>query len=876
MRKRVLFSACALAACFAACTNDDFQQDAQNSAKVPVDGQEVIGADLVAQGMTIVPTILDGDNATTRVMDGKWEGGDSFGLAWYNFSTSGIKATQSSSDYWSGSNWNYTDNNIYANHRFILEGNSFVTYTDVYQGAYFVYFPYKRLGETTPKTISINEGIPQTGTFAWERQNQLLHISAQDFVEKSDVDEEGKLEKDFFMTPAANALGVVATPNEAISGSEYLSKMIITKMEIKANGSNNEVFVDGGVLRPRQIPKVEYLPLSTQIDEKATREALDAAAAKSTDPNNNSQGDYLEQQTTATSSVVTNINANFNLANDNTLRAFIFPIQKGVTYNANEYPEVDITVSRTKGDGTEDYALGTFNVNNGNSKVLIDNLKSFLDATNASADMSLTKIMRINGVMQWPCSVDNMTANLTVNDFTPATSNITSVPQWNDLVALVNALKAAGKKDFNEVTFKLGADLYFDDEIAAPEGVKIILDTNSHKLVVNSGVVDWPSNIVLNAANTTTKIVVADGATLRVGIELEEEIVLNATSITNNGTIEAGAEASISTATGKALDNTNGTVIVDFGAYVYPSKSETTGVIAYEVEDNSVTTMGNINTLIALQGASGQVEYAQVNTLILINGVELDLNAMASEAEDNGRYEESIPAGYLASLENIDIIMRGGTIICKDIKNEKLNSMVKNITVESGENTIYDVRPQGNITVGEEGTLTIESRVYPYVGNTDLKLNDNALIDNNGTLKVNTSVYTKDFDNETGHVIVATGETLWYTGVYTQGGIAEGYVLKKYADPTTYEDLSDKAKSVVTTFNTYAESISATSFEELCNDWTTKKSSPSERWGSTKFYKALSDWFTSVGLPALSTSPYQDLSVTMFETFQNMTGYQLF
>lgn len=80
MKTKVLLSTCALAAFFAACTNEKFVE--QTNGNAPIESAGAVGADLASRGMNI---ILDDTNVGTRATNGKWESGDKFGLAWYKF-----------------------------------------------------------------------------------------------------------------------------------------------------------------------------------------------------------------------------------------------------------------------------------------------------------------------------------------------------------------------------------------------------------------------------------------------------------------------------------------------------------------------------------------------------------------------------------------------------------------------------------------------------------------------------------------------------------------------------------------------------------------------------------------------------------------------
>ena len=872
MKKRVLFSACALAACFAACTNDDFQTEQNNT--VINEAGEVIGADLVSSGMKM--NINDG-SADTRINEnGQWETGDQIGLGWYKYKTA-IDKEQLYSEWADGAGW-VTDNNIYANILFTLQGDGmWQTQADVYQGAYFAYWPFQRMTSGSKlKTVAPNN-VPQTDdSFKSDVYKNSLYLSAQDFIEYADVDESTMtLKSAFVLSPMVNAIGVVATPEAKIGASEYLKSMIITQMQISVGGSDNNIITPSATLSPRYLPRTINDDGSERTEEEL-RDELDKAAVAATGTSRT----ILADQVTKVNSLTTTIeNDNFTLAKNNTLRAFAFPFQKGATYTDRQFPSAKVTVKSANGD----WNLGTFAVNNTNSDILATNLKQMFDDAQQGEKFSMVQnILGEPGSRGVPQSPETMTANLTVKDFTPTTSGIKTVKHWNDLVTLVNELKKAGKEfTNNQIIFTLGDDLNFienGEQLKTPDNVDIVLNTGRRSLHIN-GEVEWPAHLITNVK--TANIVVDKDATLKVGIDRDEVVDLIASSIVNNGTIKAGAEASISAdkndpAYGNKLENNN-MVIVEFGAYVYPVSGQE-GIIAYEMDNNEPNTIGEINTLMELESSNTQKGYAQINTLILSNNVVLDLNAEARAAGEGNRYEDGSTAEYLNSLEDIDIIMRGASIVRKAGGNY---AKVANITVEEGANTITDVEPQGNIDIlkGSELTLASEIAIPLYDDGTPLQLADDAVINNEGTLYVNNTTTTKDFINEFGRVKVESDEKLFYVDRYIQGGIADGTVEKvQSSDPNAV-----LAQNVKDTFESYAVAIDATSLGDVVNDLNNKGSvlfahlpGSGEPWASATFYMALSDWMKAVtGAGLAESGTPTEISVQMLTLFQSQSGITL-
>ena len=268
MKQKVLLSACALAACLTACNNEDLlvQQPANGNANA--ESSAVIGADLASRGMNI---ILSDATPGTRATNGAWSDTDQFGLGWFRFNSTAITGEQDFKTWQALAVTGYagvtSDRKLYANHIFTYNGGDFTTQSDVYQGAYFVYWPFERLGGVKDKALKVNS-TPQTGDFDSERFNKALHLSAQDFIEAEEgVDPEtNTLTKEFFLTPVVNVLAVQASPEAAIAESEnedvkFLQGFNITQVQINAGATPTDVFVDGSAkgtatLIPSQLPKV--------------------------------------------------------------------------------------------------------------------------------------------------------------------------------------------------------------------------------------------------------------------------------------------------------------------------------------------------------------------------------------------------------------------------------------------------------------------------------------------------------------------------------------------------------------------------------------------------------------------------------------------
>lgn len=862
MKTKVMLSACALAACFVGCTNEDFLTE-QTIGDVVAGDNGIVGADLVSQGMKIS---LVGEGADTRATDGKWENGDQFGLAWYRFGSAQITNPQDEA-VWNGTTGWTTDNKIYANHIFTYNNGSWGTVADVYQGAYFLYMPYGRLGEIKAKTINVN-GEPQKADFDEERFNKALHLSAQDFISKDEaVDENNELKKEFYISPMVNVMRVTTTPETSIGNSAYLQGLNITGMRVYATADENEgVFVTSGELVPRYIPKV-VRDIEGGIDYKATQTKMDNAAQRAT---GNSQT-ILSNTGRETSNYVETVveNPDYTLAASRDVRAFAWPIQSGINYTTDENPYFYVYVGRLDENNKEAYKLGCFGVyaDQQNNSGTIAKLRNSLDATKAAENTSLTKFLRNEG--KWTALGLPVTMNLANLDV--YTSDIRSINQWNDLVNLYNALfDVMGEEEatalLGEKKWVLTDRVVFENGINTPDDIDITVKTSGDGVMEIAGDVTWPEN--LNAAGYLDPLVVNEGATLT--FDPSEAKTLDA-AIKNKGTIKAGEWASISKKKpNNFLDNSAGRVIVEYGAYVYP-EARKEGVIAYEISDSEPTTIRNINTLITPETGGQLLGYAQVNTLI-INNTTLDLNAVAAVGQDGDRYETGTQSKVLNSLDKVAIELNNGAV--KKVLSGT-NNAVASVTAVSGTNAITDIKVVPIITVDEEASLNVESVTEPKTPLTGIET-----ITNYGRITFNVDGEVDKVYNYK-HISVTNPYKVTYRSIEQNNpeggqGNFSGNLLPAYSpDPSA---LAAAQRDVEDAWKTLSQNESYDDVDSL-DDLASKIKSFANDDNATQtnaFITALNKWLKAYYGDTSHNVTKETVSVEVLTLFQNVASFEFF
>lgn len=388
--------------------------------------------------------------------------------------------------------------------------------------------------------------------------------------------------------------------------------------------------------------------------------------------------------------------------------------------------------------------------------------------------------------------LENFTADYLIEDST----------DWNGCVALANALCEEG--EVPTFTLKSGANVIFEDTITTPKnGVKLVGDkANAGKLIINDNLT-WNNAVSIERSNKDVIVVVNENKQLDV-----VEGKLQPYRIYNYGTIFADSLSTIGT---KGYNNlyTSNRIEIQYGAYVYPAASGTVGnnIIAYNVPANE--TAARIKTLI--EGGTGTGK-ANVNTLIIENGVVLDLTPITGGTTAGDRYNNNTTADDTTYpvLDNVNVELNKGTIKSTAVVNVKDLTLagegntvsninvLGNLTIEAGTNTIVAESVTGDATIkgGEttitgttfasdvtveagkltlvdctiDGTLTNKGTV---VLDSESAMKINKLV-NNKTLTSNNDINVVDVELTPGSVttlddpeIEYYDKTIWYTGSYT-------------------------------------------------------------------------------------------------------------
>lgn len=745
MKSIKFLAALALPAMFAACTNDDLvavQEDMQQNV-------ELVGADLIGTGVSM----KIGSGVESRLSGSEWSTTDKLGLGWIVAGSYNSAQTE---------NGELKDNALYANHMFECIGNNvFKTKGNLYKGWHFGYFPFEYMEEIGKvKKVEINP--TQTEEWISDRYNTALYLSPREFLTADDLDKDYQLKDHvvYQLYRSVNTIGVTINPSTMFTGSDVLKDLAVKEIKLHAGQG---IFYREAYVSPVNLSRIQYDEDGNYDSDKDKEEFFKALPTAF---------DFTD--ISAYKNIATKVeNSGINMSGAQTLRIHTLPLKK--TLSAEN---VQFTINVEGGEFTVGYATG-------------DELSAEEEHNNAAIEAFVEACAEEGALTVFP-GILLLDLQLTGDMFKADFTSIKSEEEWNKAVKIANALEmeeveftiAAADEEGNNWAFM---DVDGDGNlINLPEGD---LTVKGEKMIL-SAEGEWPT----------------EGLTVDTDIDVNADLTVAGTmdvtkgnTITNKATIFAGAESSISTKDNSALDNAEGRVIVEYGAYVYPTLDKE-GVIAYEVKNAKQETIQKINVLIS-EHSKG---YASVNTLIV--STNLDLNAQASDSDENGRYEDAIPAAYLKNLESIAVELVNKGKLTTEGENYKVKSVVgvsgktaitnvevvNEINVLAGEMTATDVlfHENNNIYVAKGAILNIVNSVPESV--TVKTINDMIL---DGTVNMGLDVlYVDVLKVNAGSLInIADGCKVICSEEFVQEGTTSGKVMGEAVKTVTPTEISSIA-----------------------------------------------------------------------------------
>ena len=714
MRTKFLFSTLAMAAAFSACTQDEVAVNNENVGSF----DKVVGAKQIASGFDFAPVV----DANSRVVAGEdgysWSEGDKVAVAWTVDRSGKVYDSQT------GKPLNNLSTNIYANHMLVHDGTRFESRSNVYEGWHFAYSPFQYMTKPGELSVELNAPLRMKDLEMDEYVNAPMFSNAA-FITEDDVDfESGKIKTAFPLQWITNSIRPVLQPASQFKEEALLNYRKITKVTL--NVKDHNLFTNKFTVNPAGLQEIP-----AKIDETYFGEGKAFVPAK------------LE------ASVSAPIEGDFTLAEDNKVRIFLAPTQDA---SGVELADLSFQVEVEGGwffiDGAE---VEEGSVNAQAFDTILKMLKGTLTIGDVTFDLTKTN--------QNPKTV---TFELLAEDFNTDFSHISDVDEWMKAVDLVEALKLETAEfaidGAIEFTTENGG-LTADGKLYMPTSCQITVnsaDDNSqadNNLYLKEGTLtEWPANLTSNVwfaveadgvwknahINNQNGRVVNRG-TIEVPAGTKDKVNVMGNTVTNHNLIKVGEYAQVSGVTN------HGRIEVVWGSYV--TTNRTKGIIAYNVTAEDVNVPERIQLLTATtEGIEGQTKYASVNTLVIGNGISIDLTKKIAGSEDvyennpygsfnQGGHQDESTYNY-GDLENVNFEINGGTVISSttmltvadvtmnggNVDNIQINAL----TINGGTNSVNVANPQNIASVEiSAGSSTVYAK--EIAGNVTALAGENAV-----------------------------------------------------------------------------------------------------------------------------------------------------
>ena len=787
MKSTKLLAALAGTALLAACT----QEELVKVENAPQTMEEVVGAKLVGTDLSLNVSMGDAQTRYAGGVDG-WDSEDKVGLGWI-VNKDGAAALQPEGEA-------PVSGKLYANHMFDNAGdNVWTTKGNIYEGWYFSYYPWSYQAQSgVEKVYTLNPDMLGAGPAL--HLSQTLYLSARQHIsadpKAGDLDTKtGNLSTAFRVQRAVNFIQFTATAKGAFAKGGDLADEQIVSMTIDA-GADNKIFANELTI------DAQYLPIYTDDWNKPESKTSEAEEVQKTLYAGTTP---VLRPTEMVSSITRNVAAADLFTSTN-------PLEDGKNKNlyfnvipqkaSDDFDETDVTL-------TVYTTNGYFVINSENtSKTNTEAIKKLVTFYKGETAGDIKDVLALD-IELYP--------EIFKTDF----SHICCEECWNNAVKMVDIL-GREKETFtiapNDKNGHNGTGLItFADGINMPETCKltVLRPSNANGLTstgfeIAGNLEEWPADLNTNHI----RVIVNDGVTIENAHTIKAQLIenygtldvptveqggaydstntletakvstaINYYGIKNYGTINLEKWAKVVNVDNSGDENGEGRINVAYGSYVNLTGNTEEGIIAHVVDADDVKTPSRIAKLVTdwqmpYENEEGtmvdMVDYVGVNTLVLNNGIDLDLTWKDKDEDvdgDNDPYtpsEDGTITGGTANygdLSKVDFEINGGSLKSstseKAVMNVTMNGgtidesikIAGDLTIESGVNTVNatDIEGALNITDGS-GTITSAASIASV-----------NIVDGNYT--VNAQAINKNTD---GVAIDATGEN--YFNVKTING----------------------------------------------------------------------------------------------------------
>lgn len=870
--------ALALPLAFAACSNDE---------DLSIDNQ-ARGEKLASKA---VLTIDRGWDAETRLTENGWNSGDKVGLAWINNTNSVITGAQG--DVLTDANT--SDANIYANHLFTYNDGVFSSEGDIYNGAYFAYYPFARQNATngaSTKTITLN-GTQTVADSKTAFFNGAFSISTRDMITFDDVND-GTVEKQFALQQVANAL-VINTElgNKQTYTEEQIKGMKITGVTLFADkAGSKKPFYNTFTLAPQKLPRAVYNATTGAFENAKSLKAIVDNQALTAAAKAGLGYDAAIPVESLSVKVADACNATLASAN----KGFVLFTLPTAAANV-AIGDVKLVIRTVAGEVTIAYTDGAVTgspaaVNN----AAIEKLVALLSANGWKNESN--KVFKLNRVENQRIGLN---FQIDMKDFKSIEGDIKTAAEWNAAVKYFDTFRPndtptfniTGNVEFtkdelmtlpkkgladvttgagaNTITFKSG-DNTIGKKIAQCS-VKMTIEKGASLTVAVAA--DKKPLLTLAASN---EITVDKGAVLNVNGEIAGPATGTKATIKNSGTVNVGESGIISNKKEDAqnlikVENQTGaglnpTIVVGYNSYVHHNNA---GVIK-GIIDGKDDLGKNYYAYLVSRMTKSHTNIGTADAPVQCNTIELK-DLTVKEGDTSNTTAEGLPwadsGATIAddSFTGINVILNNSSLTSAYTTTDKMvyatltsvgtSSMTGlfgdgSIRVLSGTLTMNGVYTKKNNTPAEggvtAGSLYVEEGAKLVVDKMDIS---KPTLENKGTIELKetranevTEMTVNDFTNE-GTITIGTRTAIVYEGAYVNTGNISGQLISGTNLAQLINNVKDKIGALKT-----AQSLST--YDAVAAELAKGDTDISEEGKAAK--KALDAWYTAYNATGVYTA----------------------
>ena len=561
--KQLMMVALAMPLAFAACTNEEIAE--VNKTQI-LESEKIVGEKLIADG-AVINLLEDAESRVTHVGNYYvFDENDNLGLAWF---WNPQNAGESILDAQATKTFENQKNEIYNNYlvQYNLDRKQFEVNGEMYAGAYFIYYPYQKIGLGGSLTLDYSMKNNQSEKILTkERVNEVIMTNSFHLSHKmglSQSKEDFKLEINAAPLNTMNTFAVQPTllkeGDVYEAAKDLLDGIKIQSVQISLP-KTEKVFANKADVDLTQLPTAN----SGKWNSTKTQELIQATVLRTaTTP--------ALKNFNELNSLTTNVNYDNSLAEESLGYILLSTFATSATTDSyNGTADVIVTTN-----------VGTFKYTYDNTSELVQRL------TGKDADGN----SYAKNFMVGTNKVALIPVELNMADFALKTKDISEPEDWNYLMKLLEA--KGGEKA--EVSVK-NLEFTEDTPMELPKNVKITV--KSGNITFASGEQTIDKEFV-----TKGKLTVAVGATLN----LKDDVTVG--ELINNGTTTVDAVLT----TDKFTNNADAIMVINAG-----NKGINPVNTATYINNGTINCNGNIGGEVTNDGGVINVTYGA--TVVLHNG----------------------------------------------------------------------------------------------------------------------------------------------------------------------------------------------------------------------------------------------------------------